>query len=845
MIDRTGVKVLTAILLTLAVTTATTPAGADPIVAGVSSVAVNDDASALLVNPAGLCRSIPSGSYMSWDRTDSGPLRIGTILVAGQGAGFGYQVEQPRDATRMNRLLLGIGGGYSGPVSLGLRGKYEWQRIGHRETAWRWDLGLMYRPCKFASLGAVAHDLNQDGVFGVTYKRRYSAGLGLRPLPGDLGSRLTLYADVNGPEDGSWKSDGSLHAGFWTEILNGIAIGGAVDGPFEDFSDERTFSVGFRVDALHNSSLGTVQFDSDNEVYRYAGASHFTSSRQRTLQKEKTLTRAKIGGKYADETSQGLPIPIIGGRDASSVRPLLRELENARKDPHVRGVLIELSSVSPGALGDEIRDAIHGVRDEGKPVVAFTKELWGRSQLYIASACDRIVLDRLGDGSSMGVRAAISYYGEMLDSAGVRFEKVAIGKYKTAGDQLVNPRPSEGMRESINSILDDRDEHQLNLIASERNLTRDELDDLVSGKWFAPDELLEAGLIDSVGDERAARRILARLADMKEKSEAVSATDWTYPTYDWATGPKVAVLWLDGMIISGESRAGFFTGNTMGSETVVKQLRALAGRRDVKAVVLRIDSGGGSALGSDEIWRAVDELKKKGKKVVSSMARVAGSGGYYIACNSDRIVAEPTTITGSIGVLMIKPDLTGWYEKKRIHIATFQRGDWMGLFSGKHRWTEEEREHVMTAISRIYDGFVDLVVAERGMTWEEVDAVGRGRVWTGRQALENGLIDELGGLKEAIATARELAGLPEDAKVEHIYRPGRSWIERAILEASVKLGVNSERDAALQALGNGLLGAEHNPIASWMYRSQLRAMTGDGPVEQMRFENPLLELLAE
>ena len=683
---RSALCVMAALLSILALV-GSTPAAADspspplegaPLVPGVSSVAVTDDAAALLTNPAALGRSIPAGGYFLWDHTDNDTVRVGSALFGGRGFGLGYQVEQPQKSTRLQRVLIGSGGAGRGPLWIGSRGTYEWQKVGFRDSAWRWDMGLLYRPLPYLSVGLLARDLNQARLFSAVYKRTFVGGIAVRPLPGDLRTRLSIYADATHPEDGDWSETTTIHAGLWAEAIKGVSLGLAVDGPTDRFADEHLLSMGFRFDFLHSSISSNTVYNRDDRPARHVEAIHFTPIRQRTTVREEIYTRTTLAGRFGDAAESNLPLPLIGGPNRSSATPILRELENARKDPHVRGVLLEVKPFVAGALSDEIRDHVARVRAEGKPVVAFMKEMTSRSQLYVASACDRIVLDEMGGAALLGIRAEIPYLGEMLDSLGIRFEKVARGKYKTAGEELILSGPSEGQSEALNSIIDDINEHQLRLISEGRKIDRARLADLVSGKWWTAEEALAAGLVDSLGDVRAARRILARLAGKKGEPEPVSSRSWQYADYEWKQGPKVAVVWLDGAIMSGKSSGGIFSGNTIGSETVVAQLRALEKRKDVKSVVLRIDSGGGDALASDEIWRGVERLKGKGKKVVSSMSRVAGSGGYYIACNSDKIVAEPTTITGSIGVLALKAELTGFYDRRRIHMATFQRGDWMG-----------------------------------------------------------------------------------------------------------------------------------------------------------------------
>jgi|GEM_PF-9609 len=811
----------------------------------IGSVAVNDDGTALLTNPAAMCASVRSAFYLSWDHSETNSEGFGTGVFAVPGFGIGYQTGKSTGIDRVSHFLLGVGGARNATVSFGIRADRTAEHLpgNLKDSAWRWDLGLLMRPAPFLSIGAVGRDVTQSKFLGNALKRNYTVGIGLRPLPKAMQTRLTVFADASAPEERSWKNLATFHGGLWAEIAPGVQIGAAVDGPFRSFRRDRTFTFGVSLSSTYGSFLGTRYPGRNGKGAGSTQAMQVVGSRQPTHAWEDALAKASIGGAYGDESQSGLPIPMIGAAGFASVRPILRELDNARKDPSVRGVLLDLSPVAAGALADEIRAHIARLREAGKPVVAFSRDISNRGQYFIASACDRIVLDEVGEVASLGMRVDIPYFGEMLDSAGIRFVKVAHGKYKTAYEELVRNHASEGQLESLNSILDDYDDHFLSLVARDRKLDRAKIKDLTNGRLLSAEEARTAGLIDSIGDERVARRILARLAGMKGEPGTVSTRDWDDRDDRWGRRAEVAVLWLDGAIVDGRSTRGFMGGNTMGSETVVSQVRALAGRRNVKAVVLRVDSPGGSGLASDEIWRAVQDLKKKGKKVVVSMSRVAGSGGYYIACNADKIVAEPMTITGSIGVLWVKTDTGGFYGRHRVHIETLERGKYMGITSGTTGLTDEEREMVQATADRFYRHFLDRVHTGRGMAIAKIDSLGQGRIWTGRQALKSGLIDRLGGLDDAVALAKDIAGLPADARVENIHRPQGSWIERRITGAVARTGLG--RDAAAMSAAIVATASSADPLALWMAArtsAGSRDALARGPV--ITLENPLLPILA-
>lgn len=772
---------------------------------GFNSTAVRDDATALYANPAGIDRSVPLAWYVAWDAGMRGRGDLGTAGVTAGAVGFGYQRVRPSRADSVRagefgRTTFAARLGSKKTISLGVRGSREHQvRGGPDPTAWRWDAGLLWRPTRAFSFGAVARDLTEEQMFDAAYRRTYAVGIGLRPFPWDKRSRVTLFADLTGGEKEVWKDDARLAFGGQVEPIRGIEFSGSMEGSLGAFSDDRIIRVAIGMHGRRSSSWAGTRYDrrgGSDERMGHLLASHGTAALQRTMVKESGLARIRLAGAYADAGQSGLPIPIpmIGSPSYRSIRPVLRDLARAERDPDVRGVLIELGPVSAGALTSEVRDAIHRVRAAGKPVVAVADDIGGFGTYHLAAACDRIVIDPVGGVDRLGFRGDILYLGEMLDSAGVQVEKVAHGKYKSAGETLILSRASEGMKEALNAIIDDQRDVLLTDISTDRKRTRAQIEELADGRMLDGKEAVAAGLVDTLGDRRDAEKLLAKLARQHGKPQFISLSKRVDRDYAWADGKKVAVLWLDGQIVSGPSGGGYFSANTMGSETVVKQLLGLEKSRDVAAVVLRVDSPGGSGLASDQVWRAVEALKKKGKKVVVSMSRVAGSGGYYIACGADEIFADPMTITGSIGVLGLKPNLAGFYRRHRIGVETFERGRMMGMYSGAVPLTDEQRQHMLDYIDRFYAHFLDRVAAGRPLTKEQVDAVGQGRIWTGRQALAHKLIDRIGGLREAVDRARELAGLPADAKVVEIERPHESIL--AMLREGVTTTVRGAGDLA-------------------------------------------------
>jgi protease-4 len=334
----------------------------------------------------------------------------------------------------------------------------------------------------------------------------------------------------------------------------------------------------------------------------------------------------------------------------------------------------------------------------------------------------------------------------------------------------------EGQREVINAVLDEYYGRFTNGIAEARKKSTEDVRALIDGAPYSAPQAKELGLIDDaiyrdqVEDDLKAR--LGYKADDKiRKITGGNYRDIPSDSVGLNNGEKVALIFASGAINVGRSNDSPFGGQFVGSDTVVSAVNDAASDTSVKAIVLRVDSPGGSALASDLMWNALENAKKK-KPVVVSMSDVAASGGYYIACNANKIVAQPSTITGSIGMFMGKPVIKGLYDWLGVSNEYITRGKNSGIFKETEHWTPEERAKMEQMANNVYyTNFVPKVAAGRAKTDEEVNTLGQGRVWTGTQAKANGLIDEFGGLETAISLAKQLANLPADKDVKRIVFP--------------------------------------------------------------------------
>ena len=499
-----------------------------------------------------------------------------------------------------------------------------------------------------------------------------------------------------------------------------------------------------------------------------------------------------VSGNLPDYVAEEPLAKALGIGQPQSFTGLLTQLRKAKVDKRIGAVLLDIDFPGIGwGKADELRDAIKEFRASGKPVYAYM-EIGTNREYYIATAADRVFLPPPGDLYINGLAAEAMFYKGSLDKLGIEADVIQIGpKYKNAPKEM-----SDGQREVINAILDEYFTRFTTGVAEARKKSVEDVKALVDDAPYNAVQAKSLGLIDDAlyreqVDEALKTQLGYRSEDKLRTVSGGQYREIPSDTLGLNNGEKVAIIYASGGIMPGRSGSGPLSGETVGSDTVVSAVNDAARDTSVKAIVLRVDSPGGSALASDLIWNAIENAKKK-KKVVVSMSDVAASGGYYIACNADRIVAEPSSITGSIGVFMGKPVIKGLYDWLGITNEYVMRGRNAGIFRETEKWTPEEREKMVAQTNSIYfDNFVPKVSKGRGKSVEEVNTLGQGRVWTGTQAKQNGLIDDFGGLERAIDIAKELAGLPADKDVRRVVFPApRPYLEELF---------GSDEDSELQA----------------------------------------------
>ncbi|HEY0763794.1 MAG TPA: signal peptide peptidase SppA [Pyrinomonadaceae bacterium] len=491
--------------------------------------------------------------------------------------------------------------------------------------------------------------------------------------------------------------------------------------------------------------------------------------------RDNSVLTLRVAGSLPDYSPDDPFKKYFGGPD-QSLTGLVMQFKKAKVDTRIKGILLDINLSGVGwGKAEELRDAITDFRSSGKPVYAYI-EFGLNKEYYIATACDKIVVPPPGELFINGLAADVMFFRGSLDKLGIYPDIFQIGKYKSAGDMFTQKQMTEAHRQYINELLDDLYGRYVTKIAEARHKTPDEVKALIDNAPYSAAKAKEAGLIDEALYRDDVEKEFKKRLGYKDTDQFVPVRGADYrdvspESLGLNKGERIAVIYASGDIGSGSSANSPSGEQSIGSDTLVKALNDAAADKTLKAIVLRVDSPGGSGLASDVIWHAVEAANKQ-KPVVVSMSDVAASGGYYISASAAKIIAQPSTITGSIGVVAGKPVMRGFYDWLGISNEYVLRGKTAGMFRETEKFSDEERAKFEDWIkTTYYQDFVPKVAAGRHKDAQFIDSVGQGRVWTGAQAKDHGLVDDFGGLDKAIEVAKELAKIPADKGVERVILP--------------------------------------------------------------------------
>ncbi|HTJ45850.1 MAG TPA: signal peptide peptidase SppA [Kofleriaceae bacterium] len=747
-------------------------------------LAGDQDARAVSANPAGVWwLGGPSFALVAGladqARADSAGAGVGIFAASTIGGGFlpkvgwGWAVEWLRPPR--SELVPDPGA----PVRFTIAESIPLATLGSFGASWHhfsgdgalggtnaFDLGFSGRFGNAWDLGAVLRDLNAPVVDGMPTQRRYELELGWRPLETD---RLAFSAggrvgETRGDLDGWFRADVKVARGVYVHaqvdtralhVLETTATG-TIDRDDRDLRG----TIGLQLDFGHTSVVawGMGGADRERDARAVAGAAMLRWQ----YEKDQSLLPPEDRIERVELTSALGPHALVG---------IVMRLRAMERDPHVKAVVFALDGAGGGMASlQEIRDGIKKLRAAGKKTYAYMVNATGRDY-WVASACDRIYLDPGGGVRLVGMAGTTLYFKGLFDQLGVQAQFEKIAEYKSAPESWTETGPTEPALRMRNELYDSIWNQIANGIAEGRKLDRKTVDEIVAnGPYTAGDAIKDKRIADFVGEpEGVSADVVKDLGAAYEVSGPPGGR-----SDRWAP-PQIAVVFIHGDIVDGPSRTlpvplPFLGQEMAGSETITAAISAARGDPRVKAIVVRIDSPGGSALASDLIAREIKKTRGV-KPIICSMGDVAASGGYYVAAYCDTILAEPTTITGSIGIFYGKFDVSGLLEKLGVTTETFKRGARSDMESFFRPYTDEERTVVHDKLRYLYERFTGAVAEGRKLTPQQVDDVGRGHVWSGEQAVPIKLVDQLGGFSEALDLAKARAGLSRDDEITLVELP--------------------------------------------------------------------------
>lgn len=689
-------------------------------------------------------------------------LMTGVPLLLNSALGLGFhgiaQSQLPNGAVVLERSKLQLA--YALRLGRKLSVGATWGHIfgGDYRGLDTFDVGASWRPFTRAAIGLMVRDVTEPSVATAaeSLPRLWTGEILLRPW---VTNRLELAAAVTHAEGDQWRRV-APRLRLTARLTDGLRMFAEVE------SLPREADFAFAKEANYQGSLGLwVDFE-------HMGAALAVRS-ARPAARENAIggnVMVRMNGDRYPALYEPQQLDRVSLEGIGSEREYLWFVRRLRELGRTRGSLGILLKIEKVQLGwgriEEVRDLITDLRRRGKRVFAYATSTSTR-EYYLASACEQVIIHPAGIVSLTGMAQTITFYKGLMDRLGVNVDLVRIAEYKGAMEPFILKEHSAPVRQNRNDLLDDVFGRVTASIAAGRGgavpgLTAAKVREIVDGGIYTPAEAQKLGLIDAIKDEKEIEDHLKAVTGRKDLSIADPDGSPMRPRA-WS-GRRIGVLMVEGAIVDGPSeQMPFGFGTFAGSDTLVAGLEEFKNDPTVGAVVLRINSPGGSAFASDVIARAVRQVRKAGKPVVVSFGDVAASGGYYIAALADMIFAEPSTTTGSIGIFGYKVDVRKLVGELGLSVETFKRGLHADYISPYRPWTDEEIKLASDKIRHFYGLFLNTIVegrASRGITLAKADEVGRGRVWTGSQALGLGLVDRIGGLTAAIDYATTLARIP-------------------------------------------------------------------------------------
>ena len=742
--------------------------------AALPSVAEPDGSLSLLYNPSGL--STLSGWELRLVNTqldnrigEGTSAFLGVPVYGPLALGTGFEYLRPHNGPSHFRFSMGAAVQATDFLHLGLGYHYlaSDDRDGLDGTH-SLDLGIILRPTWWFSLGITAQDLNTPKIDGTVQPRVYGIGAAFRPGT----DKVALEIGARIEED---DADVEAVARLRTMPVDGFEIGirTALAPRKGDVSVDLGVSLGFHFGA---ASLETAAFTS-----RLAGADMgfdgfsvgLRFGRQPLGRLIKRGNKAVVVplGVLPEEPKEG----ILGGRNAVFL-DVVRYLDRLSDDEYVSAVIIRDTGSLPGwAQAEELRERLLALKASGKYVVAYLDQGDIR-HLYLYSAADRIVLNPAGGLRLTGLKSVVTYYKQALDYLRITTQWIRQAEYKSAPESFFREGPSQPASEAKEALLGSLWNTLASGIETGRNLPKGSMAKIVDDGPYLASECKRLGLVDDLAFYDELVNVVAKSSGRAIRIGA--PTGRTTARKEWAPADAIAVIVVEGTIVDGKSRRVPVLGTkNVGGKSIVAAIESAVRDSRYRGILVRVNSPGGSSFASDAMHRAL-QVAAKQKPVVVSFGSVAASGGYYLAMGGQEVFASDTSVTGSIGVFIGKPAFNRLFQWAGIGRHLTKRGKKADLFGIDTPWTESELSFLQEKVKAFYDLFVSRVADNRKMTQEAVDKVARGRVWLGREARQHGLVDQRGGVLEALQRVKVLAGMDPSAPVRTVFLPKANLTQR-------------------------------------------------------------------
>lgn len=702
-------------------------------------------AEAIWNNPAALSEFRVSGFQLMADYSDGYFGKSWGAVLNREGMGFAYRKLYRPDGDDFKEYIISVGSPLGQNLNFGIS-YHSIKNLTFTGNEYSdnnfWDISFSGKLNNKFKWGAVISNLNHTKVNNIKTDREMRYSIAYRPL----GNKITLAADMFlSTTTKLSNADYIYHAK--AELIPGLYLNGYID-------DNNNFELGIRANILKYFTGGRRLSDKNNNHIQSTVFFGAIDQRQPSIIKSpKRRLSVKLSGRPQEN-----PTRAIIGKNQPSFLSMLLNIYRAADDPAIAEMVISFNRLKLGfSQAQELREAILFFKNKDKKItchISYPNNI----AYYIASVCNEILIPPVSQLNLTGLKAELTFYGKTLEKIGIKIELLKIGKYKTATETFTQATSSDENKEQINRLLDNLYHQFVNGIAQGRNLSLDSVKTIIDNGPYTSDEAIQYGLVDGLSykDEMTANF----LTKMPEISYHKYISD-TLVNDNWQTVPTLAIISASGEVAFSSNKFSFFNSPTDVTPNLMK--KAFQKTRldpNIKGIIFRIDSPGGVALAGDEIYHEVSKTARE-KMVVSSFGNLAASGGYYIAMPASYIFANPSTITGSIGIYGGKADFSGLHDKLNIGKELYVRGKNAGMLTNIRPFSNQEKEKYLSHLNSMYQHFLTLVSENRNLSVDSIDNLGRGQVWTGEEALSNGLVDKLGGIKETLDFTADRLGLKD------------------------------------------------------------------------------------